>query len=226
MQKRWLMIAAVGLGVLAVAIGLWVTQQPEQNDSQVAAAMRLDDFELPTFGFATVNGDYAWEFPRDDGAHPEFQREVWQIQSAANCGVQFTLVFERLATLAEGFLVERESAWGFQQVWNARLTTNEQSLQRISRAALDLAGAEDGRVWVENWVFDWESGVLEIEDAAFRLKLALSFEAANPLETEPEWYGYQRMASATGEVVEGDKTQRLDCSVTMTHRFGTASPSS
>ncbi len=183
-------------------------QDPEQPDI-AADLITSADFELPTFGFAVVDGAYDWEFPRDFGPHPEFQREAWQLETAENCEVSFSVTFERLSVVAEVLAPERSSMWALRDIFTAEAVIDGQRTTRISRNAIGLAGVDETQVWVENWVLDWENGRLSVVADRGELDLAFSLDEPDDAMVEGELYQYAR----GGQMVDG-------CEIQLTHGFG------
>lgn len=115
-------------------------------------------------GFASVDGDRAFQFPTDHGAHPEFRSEVWYItgnlEDEEGRLFGFQVAFFRLRLVPEA--IERESAWGANQVFRAHFALTDASQgrfaseERFSRTALGLSGMDESpvRVWLENWSLD------------------------------------------------------------------------
>ena len=102
-------------------------------------------------------------FPADHGSHPQFRTEWWyftgNLKSAEGNLYGFELTFFRVGLRPPETGPPRESAWAKDQIWMAHLAITDAAKQRflarerISREALDLAGAEPGptRVWVKGW---------------------------------------------------------------------------
>lgn len=156
---KWLLpfILLTGLGALAVFLGL-----PRQNN-QVEARV----IGLPAGGagdFARVEGPRELVFPRDHGAHPDYQTEWWYYTGnlAADNGRRFgfQLTFFRRAVLPVAERVERESAWATEQVYMAHFTLTDvggqkfQAFERLERGAGGLAGAQ-GDPFYQVWLRDW-----------------------------------------------------------------------
>lgn len=105
---------------------------------------------------------YDWQFPRDFGAHPDFQTEWWYYTGnlgtadGRRFGFQFT-IFRRAITPDA---TPTDSEWRTNQIYLAHFTVsdiaNEQFFheQRLSRGGAGLAGATIDpryRVWLEDW---------------------------------------------------------------------------
>lgn len=118
-----------------------------------------------------------WDFPRDHGAHPDFQTEWWYYTGnvvtaeGRRFGFQFT-VFRRAIRPSN---LNSESEWRSNQIYMAHFTvTDVEGVQfyhaeRYSRGGADLAGAEHDpryRVWVDDWQ------VLALDDQAQQIRIS------------------------------------------------------
>jgi len=116
-------------------------------------------------GFAAAEAPRRFEFPRDDGPHPGFRHEWWYVtgnlDAADGSRFGFELTFFRFA-LAPGAAAPPpapRSAWRSREVWMAHFAVTDvaerrfRAVQKLSRAALDLAGGdgEPARVWIDDW---------------------------------------------------------------------------
>lgn len=122
-------------------------------------------------GFARARTPRAFEFPADHGSHPEFRTEWWyftgNLLDAGGRHFGFELTFFRVGF--EGRAEHPKSSWATQQIWMAHFALTDTArerfvaAERLSRGALDLAGAQSApfRVWVEDWSAEALSGVLE-----------------------------------------------------------------
>ena len=123
----------------------------------VADALSLGE----TQGFSRADQPYDFVFPRDDGAHRDFQTEWWYYtgnlttKTGRRFGYQFT-IFRRAITPQ---LEKRASPWYTNQIYFAHFAVSdikEQNFlhsERFSRGAMGLAGvqAQPVRIWIENW---------------------------------------------------------------------------
>jgi predicted secreted hydrolase len=91
----------------------------------------------------------------------------------------------------------------------------------FSRAAVGLAGADERRVWIEDWAYNWadETLVVSTQDTALDLVLSAG-EPATP-GSEEGWYTYSIAGRATGRVNIAGEPAQVACAVTVAHRFGT-----
>ena len=112
--------------------------------------------------FQRVLKPRTFRFPRDHGPHPRFKHEWWYVtgnlesqRDQRRFGYQIT--FFRIGLTPKP--VQRESAWATSQVYMGHLALTDVKAgkfhhhQRVSRAALQLAGAvaDPFRVWLDDW---------------------------------------------------------------------------
>ncbi len=218
----WLAVLVVVIigGAVLVVLAL---NDPELVTTE--ANVMSSDLEVPAIGFTQVTGDYEWQFPQDFGPHPDFRREQWEIQSGEGCEMSFTVLFDRASFVAETFAPERESAWAMNGILQATLrvegiqTGEDIDVTRSSRMAAGLAGADENRVWVEDWAWNWSDGTLIIADEDARLELTLTNEnEATPI-AEMGWNAYTVVGDGSGKIELGEQANEISCSITITHRF-------
>ena len=125
-----------------------------------------------TTGFARADISRALTFPDDHGPHPAYRTEWWyytgNLQTKAGRHFGFQLTFFRTALSPElnpksnakaAARASQASAWSTSQVYMAHFALSDvapqqfHTFQRLSRAALELAGASamPFRVWLEDW---------------------------------------------------------------------------
>lgn len=132
------------------------------SGDQVSASAVILDASTDTSGFARAIDPYDWQFPRDFGAHPDFQTEWWYYtgnltsESGRRFGFQFT-IFRRAVSPEP---VEDASEWRTNQLYMAHFAVSDIGgeqffhAERFSRAGAGLAGAQlepNYRVWLEDW---------------------------------------------------------------------------
>lgn len=114
-------------------------------------------------GFARALVPGAISFPRDLGAHDDYQTEWWyytgnlETADGRPFGFQFTIF--RRALLPPGRAVAGDSAWRANQIYLAHFTISDVAgdafypAERFSRGGAGLAGAQAApyRVWLEDW---------------------------------------------------------------------------
>jgi predicted secreted hydrolase len=225
-MRRNISIAIITLIILIAIALIWVAVQPPDSPNLEASIINAQDFELPAIGFARVDDSYEWEFPRDVGPHPQFQREAWQLETSSDsCSFQLNMLFNRTSILPPNLNFDRSSDWAISSILNATLTlsNNDQTLietDRSSRIALDLAGADDNHVWLENWSLDWQNGHFTLTDNNIEIRLTLTLDSPDSPSTSDQTYAYQQSGRASGPFTLDNDTRTLDCPITLTHRFG------
>ena len=131
------------------------------------AAPRVLSGNAPPAGFAQALEVRPFVFPRDHGPHPEFRQEWWYV--TGNLGSPegerfgFELTFFRIALAPPpapaSAAASLASAWRAREIYVAHFAVTDvararfRSAQKLSRAALGLAGAqaEPLRVWIDDW---------------------------------------------------------------------------
>lgn len=128
---------------------------------------------VPTAGFATALEPRRFEFPLDHGPHPAFRQEWWyltgNLDGATGERFGFELTFFRVALepppaaatarASEAATAGTASAWRTREIYVAHFAVTDvperrfRSAQKLSRAALGLAGAEalPLHVWLDDW---------------------------------------------------------------------------
>ena len=160
---------AAQLGSLALlALGCAWVQHAEAAPPAVADASDSESVA----GFATALEPRHFEFPLDHGPHPAFRQEWWYVTGnldAAN-GERFgfELTFFRVALepppapsppTGPAATAAPASAWRTREIYLAHFAVTDvprrrfRSAQKLSRAALGLAGAEalPLHVWLDDW---------------------------------------------------------------------------
>ncbi len=182
--------AAVGVAALAIGLfwqGGFLSKGPRDDPSMSLA----DLLAAAEPGFARSGSRWDFRFPEDHGAHPEFRSETWHLtgalsdESARVYGFQLTFI--RLGLAPEP--PQRRSRWASSQVYGALFALTDETngaietFQRVSRAALGLAGAQEQpvRVWLEDWLLE-ATGTdgFRLQAGAGDLRLALSLTGIKP----------------------------------------------
>ena len=109
----------------------------------------VDGFSLPERGFK-------FEFPRDHGAHPDFQIEWWYVTAnltdaaGRDLGLQWTLFRSALEP-------EEREGWDSPQLWlaHAAITTPDRHFVAERRARGGIAQAGVTAAPFEAWIDDW-----------------------------------------------------------------------
>lgn len=143
--------------------------------ASIAVTLPVHAGRPPRPAFAQALAPRAFEFPRDQGPHPDFRQEWWyltgNLDSDAGQRFGFELTFFRFA-LAPGSAATAaaakpagsgpfagRSAWRTRQIYLGHFAITDAARHRfrfavrLARGALGLAGAQAHpfRVWVGNW---------------------------------------------------------------------------
>jgi predicted secreted hydrolase len=152
----------VVLGAMALAVILFGFSLIDAGANDVVSGGAVVVGSPDPTGFARAFEPLDWEFPRNFGAHPEYQTEWWyytgnvKTADGRHFGFQFTIF--RRGLLPEA--ADAGSEWRSNQLYMAHFTVSDINggrflhEERFSRGAADLAGATVDplyRVWLENW---------------------------------------------------------------------------
>lgn len=156
------------LTITAILAGGYLVYRQVTGETAVSAGASLIPLltEEETAGFARATEPGAIVFPRDLGAHPEYQTEWWYYtgylegENGRQFGYQFTIFRRALTPGNQDSVNGEQSDWRTNQVYLAHFTISDVANQafypheRFSRGAAGLAGAqaEPYRVWLEDWV--------------------------------------------------------------------------
>jgi len=170
MSKRSMAGLIAALILLALLAGCTTPQQAVVAGADVVSVLSGEVDE----GFARAVEPVELQFPRDHGAHPEFQTEWWyytgNLADAAGNEYGYQLTFFRRA-LSAG-IPKRASDLATNQVYMAHFAISDvrvgrhDDFERFSRGAGGLAGA-GGEPLTEIWLEDWS--VRETERGVYRL---------------------------------------------------------
>ena len=163
----WKLIA-LSLGALVVALVGISLVDIGQGDVSANAIIAIPRDDLS--GFTRAFEPHEWSFPRDHGAHPDYQTEWWYYtgnlsdENGRRFGFQFT-IFRRAITPVSAIST---SEWRTGQVYMAHFTVSDIANgafyhdERYSRGGADLAGSAPNpaapdapfRVWLDDWVVE------------------------------------------------------------------------
>jgi predicted secreted hydrolase len=172
----------VGLVALALAAGCAPSPSGAVAGANVIAALSGE----PDAAFARAYTPIPLSFPRDHGAHPEYQTEWWYYtgnltDARGNAyGYQFTIFRSALTPT----LPERASDMATNQVYMAHFAVTDgpgnrhYSFERFSRGAGGLAGAT-GEPAFAAWLEDWS--VREIAPDVMEMRAAAVDDAGTPV---------------------------------------------
>ena len=154
-----------------------------------AAALAAAPSTRAAVRYPVVTPGYRIEFPRDHGAHPEFRQEWWYVTGwlsrLRGDPLGFQVTFFRARPDLE---TENPSAFAPRQVILAHAALADprhgalKHDERAARAALGLAGAEQGitRAWVDDWRLELRGDTYRTRIVAREFSLDLAFEARQP----------------------------------------------
>jgi predicted secreted hydrolase len=150
---------------------LWATLCSTAKDANISkptpTTQRPNDLTTqsllpPSFhGFEFARPGYPWSFPRDTGAHPDYQTEWWyytgHLFGPKGEAYGYELTFFRTGILPPS--AKRKSAWAAHDLLFAHFAVTDPNRrqfsydERIERGALDLASASttSQNVHVERW---------------------------------------------------------------------------
>ena len=172
---------------------------PRPKTAEVRA--RLEGLKASPGEFMRADGPRTLVFPRDHGAHEDFQTEWWyftgNLSTAEGREFGFQLTFFRRGLLPLAQQLPRKSTWATDQVYLAHFALADvkgrrfQYFERFQRGAGGLAGAqgEPGfRVWLDDW---------RVEQTAERKYHLAAGEGDLRLELD--------LADVKGPVFQGDR---------------------
>ena len=134
--------------------------------ASAAQASQLTWFDAPpvdTTGFRRATAPQTWQFPRDFGAHEDYQTEWWyytgNLETETGRPFGFQLTFFRQALAPNPQPEAGRSGWRSNQIYSAHFTLSDIAetrfypFERFSRGTVELAGAaaDPYHVWLENW---------------------------------------------------------------------------
>jgi predicted secreted hydrolase len=166
-MKRFLaLIFIVGLLVGSIAL-LLVHPQKVADKGSASVAWLADNNQANSDSFKRVFGPSEIVFPRDLGAHDDYQTEWWyytgNLETATGrpFGFQLTIFRRGLTPSIQSVSTENRSDWRTNQVYFAHFTISDignkafYPAERFSRGAAGLAGAQavPYRVWLQDWSF-------------------------------------------------------------------------
>lgn len=241
------MLLVVAFAILVI-FGMFALVQKNPDGSPSNSGITLLP-SRPERNFALADEKWNFKFPRDLGAHPQFQTEWWYYtgnlfdQNGRQFGYQLT--FFRRAINPEP-LTERTSNWATNQVYLAHFTITDvlqkQHYQKeiISRGALGLAGVQLNPDFQVN-LFDWTirqigeyQYELKAESEGFSIQLMLTDQKGIILNGDqglskkgPEignasYYFSQTRLDSTGIVTIADQAYSVTGNSWMDHEFGSS----
>ena len=161
-MKRIPLVLTILLVLVVVGSGLWWRSVPSSTRTPPTLATYLSSDNNE--GFAQATEPNGVEFPRDLGAHNEYQTEWWyytgnlETADGRPFGYQFT-IFRRAIAPPTEFDPDTPSDWRSNQIYFAHFAVSDiandtfYSFDKFSRGAAGLAGAESDpyHIWIEAW---------------------------------------------------------------------------
>ena len=162
-RVNWRIVIPLFLIGLVLIFGIGLIEP--LNGSALEARTQFEAPPQDPSGFARAIEPWDWQFPRDHGAHPEFQTEWWYYTGVLATddgrpfGFQFT-IFRRAITPLDAI---SSSEFRARDIYMAHFTISDIAAQRFyhdqrySRGGAGLAGAASSeeetryRVWLEDW---------------------------------------------------------------------------
>ncbi len=196
------------IGLVAFTLYLALPRQGAQVQASLIGLPTQGDLT----GFARADGPREFSFPRDFGAHPDFQTEWWyytgNLETAQGRQFGFQLTFFRRAVEPPSARVDRPSDWAVRQVYLAHFTLTDvagrqfQAFEQLERGAAGLAGAvsePNFQVWLRDWSVEQvgDNGYhLQANADNIRLDLSLTDRKGIILQGQQ---GYSQKGSQAGD---------------------------
>ena len=192
----------IGAGIAIIAVVVFGFSLIDGGGEDVSAdAVFGGSAEVDLSAYAQAIAPWDWQFPRDFGAHPDFQTEWWYYtgnvatEEGRRFGFQFT-VFRR--AIAAQQAVSDDSEWRTRQIYMAHFTVSDieneafYHEERYSRSSAGLAGAlpvygepetydEPYRVWLEDWeISTVDENLYRIDAQSGDFAIDLTLEQVKP----------------------------------------------
>lgn len=245
---RWRVFALLLLIAAVVIFGISLIEPVPSGT--LSARTQLDAPPSDTSGFARAIEPWDWQFPRDHGAHPEFQTEWWYYtgnladDAGRRFGYQFTIFRRALAATSAASPSEFRS----NQIYFAHFTVSNiadgafHHDVRYARGAAGLSGAVSEpryRVWLEDWSVRAENDAatatrIQAASDDFAIDLALQQVKAPALQGDgglsPKsseignasyYYSLSRLETR-GQIRLGEQSYAVSGQSWMDHEFSTS----
>ena len=236
--------------VIAAIVVFGISQIEPESGITVSAYTQLESLPQDISGYARAINPWDWRFPRDHGAHPEFQTEWWYYtgnlatDDGRRFGYQFTIFRRAISPLQKA----SNSEFRTNNIYMAHFTVSDIAAQsfyhdvRYSRGGAGLAGATAEplyRVWLEDWQVgadndDATHQHITAASEAFALDLYLeqikppALQGDNGLSPKSEdignasyYYSLTRLVTE-GTLTIGEETFALNGNTWMDHEFSTS----
>jgi predicted secreted hydrolase len=199
-MKKYLFVGLIIIGVVVAAV-LWQQNQSVSAETPTSTLITALSEEADE-GYARATEPNNIEFPRDLGAHDDYQTEWWyytgnlETEDERQFGFQFT-IFRRALAPPDGeqstdnsqqSTDNEASNWQTDQIYFAHFTISDIENEEFyysdlySRGAAGLAGAqaEPYRVWVEDWVIEQDGDSITLNAATDDYALTLDLTQTLP----------------------------------------------
>ena len=142
-------------------------------------------------GWRQAAGPRAWNFPRDNGSHPEYRTEWWyftgNLSDAAGLRYGYQLTFFRQGLRYK--LPDPSGPWDIRDVYLGHFAISDiarkkfQYGERISRSGPGLAGAgtENLDVWLLDWSARMKTSAITLKARHDQMEVDLSLVPRKPL---------------------------------------------
>ena len=188
--------------VVLIVIGSADFAEAQRNSAGVADVLSSET----DGGFARALEPMTFQFPRDHGAHPEYQIEWWyytgNLRTDDGKAFGYQLTFFRLALTPQ--MPERTSHFATNQVYMGHFAVTDAAnseyfcFERRSRGAGRLAGTTGDptyKVWLEDW------SATEADPGVMRLHVA---SASDFIEAEPQIGLSLNLRQTSPPILHGD----------------------
>lgn len=243
---RWIALGLIAITIVVFGFSLIDSSTGGAVSANTSFAGVSDDSSQ----YQRAVDPWDWQFPKDYGAHPQFQTEWWyytgnvETADGHHFGYQFTIF--RRAISPEAY--NTGSEWRADQLYMAHFAVSDiggrmyYHQQRFSRGGADLAGATvDPRyhVWLENWnieASDADDKLIHITADGGDYAVDLNLEQIKPpalqgqnglshKSSEPGsasyYYSLSRLIT-TGTIRIGDETFTVSGATWKDHEFSTS----
>ena len=207
-----------------------------------AALAALPSFAAEQTKYPTVRPGTRLAFPRDHGAHPDFQTEWWYItawlraHSGEELGVQITFFRERPLVQEDNpsRFAPRQLLFAHAAVSDSRHGRLRYD-QRAARAAFGMAGSRNDTtgVWIDDWRLSLSGKGYRATIRARDFSLGLAFVPSQPLllqgrggysqkgpeRTQASYYYSQPHLAASGAVTVAGRELRVTGSAWLDHEW-------
>lgn len=198
-KNKTLLVVGLGLIVVLVASRFEFSFQQKSASGQAGV---IENLPVGVEGnFARAESPIPFEFPKDHGAHNDFQTEWWYYtgnlvtESGRRFGYQLT--FFRRAVVPPEMRINRASDWSVEQVYLVHFALTDvqkgqfYASEKIGRGAAGLAGAV-GEPAYQVWLDEWE--VVQVGENEYWMR-AKTERVAIEL----------KLKNLKGEILQGDR---------------------